>query len=482
MQTQLQVLSEAERDQIHERSLKVLLTVGVRVESLKGRKILKGAGGMVDENSGIVRFPRPLVEEALRIAPKKFTLGARRPNWDLEMNAGKCTLLPDGEAVAVIDRKIGEQRECTFQDWWEATILTDALDEIGLFWSMVESGKRSGSLPDQISYWSAIFRNFSKHVQITVDEKEWIPWFLEVLQAVFGDRQTIQQHHPISFLLCPQSPLMIDQQYTDAYLELVGWDIPVAAMPMPLMGATAPGNMISAIIQGNCETLAMLCLLQASAPGTPFIYAPILAKINPRSGMYSAGAIENGLLGAATIEMARYYNLPVEASGGGADHFIPGIQAAYERALNGLLPLLSWPDIFVGPGLLGGSMILSLEQLLIDVEVFRMSVHAHRGIPTGEGYWLDELICRLGPGGNYIGQRSTIQALRSGEWFIPELGIHESQKSWLLDGKQSVMDQAREKVDQILRGHHPLPLSEQSERELDAIHNKAAEAEGASGE
>jgi trimethylamine--corrinoid protein Co-methyltransferase len=252
-----------------------------------------------------------------------------------------------------------------------------------------------------------------------------------VLQVVFGDKQAIQQRHPISFLLCPQSPLMIDQQYIDAYLELLGWDIPVAAMPMPLMGATAPGNLISTISQGNCETLALLCLLQASAPGTPFIYAPVLAKINPHSGMYSAGAIENGILGAATIEMARYYGLPVEASGGGTDHFIPGIQAAYERALNGLLPLLSWPDIFVGPGLLGGSMILSLEQLLIDVEVYRMSVHAHRGILSGEGRWLDEVIARIGPGGNYIGERSTIQALRSGEWFINDLGVHEAQRSWL---------------------------------------------------
>jgi trimethylamine--corrinoid protein Co-methyltransferase len=339
---------------------------------------------------------------------------------------------------------------------------------------MVGSGRRSGSITDLISYWRSIFRNFSKHVQITIDQKQEIPWFLEVLQAVFGDKQAIRHHHPVSFLLCPQSPLIIDQQFTDAYLELLGWDIPVAAMPMPLMGATAPGNMISTIIQGNCETLALLCLLQASAPGTPFIYAPVLAKINPRSGLYSAGAIENGLLGAATIEMARYYGLPVEASGAGTDYFMPGIQAAYERALNGLLPLLSWPDIFVGPGLLGGSMILSLEQLLIDVEVFRMSLHAHRGIASGEGSWLDAVICRIGAGGNYIGERSTIQALRSGEWFIPDLGVHEAQRSWLASGRQTVIDQAREKVDEILTGHRPLPLGEQVERELDDIHSKAA--------
>ncbi|NIN65203.1 MAG: [trimethylamine--corrinoid protein] Co-methyltransferase, partial [Anaerolineae bacterium] len=74
--------------------------------------------------------------------------------------------------------------------------------------------------------------------------------------------------------------------------------------------------------------------------------------------------------------MGRFYGLPVEASGMGTDHHVPGIQPGYERALNGMLPMLSWPDILVGPGLLGGSMILSLEQLLIDVEVFRMCKQA----------------------------------------------------------------------------------------------------------
>jgi trimethylamine:corrinoid methyltransferase-like protein len=45
--------------------------------------ILKEAGGQVDENNGIVCFPRSLVEEALPFSPKEIYLGARRPNWDL---------------------------------------------------------------------------------------------------------------------------------------------------------------------------------------------------------------------------------------------------------------------------------------------------------------------------------------------------------------------------------------------------------------
>ncbi len=149
-----------------------------------------------------------------------------------------------------------------------------------------------------------------------------------MLQAIFGDKETIRQTHPFSFLICPQSPLIIEEAHTDAYLALKGWDIPVAIMPMPLMGGTGPGNMISMTVLGNCEVLAMLCLIQAADPGTPFIYAPVLAVMNPRTGMYSAGAVENSLLSCAAIEMARYYELPIEGTGGGTDTFAPGIQAS----------------------------------------------------------------------------------------------------------------------------------------------------------
>ncbi len=469
MRTYLQVLSEEERHQIHERSLKVLHNAGVRVDTPLGRQILAEAGAQVDENTHIVRFPRALVEESLQLAPKEFSLGARRPEWDLEMNIGECSLLPDGEAVSVIDRQTSELRPCTFQDWWEATLLTDYLDEIGLFWSMVHSGRGSGTLPELIHYWISIFRGFSKHVQLEVLKKEMAPWLLEVLQVIFGDKDTIRREHPISLLLCPLSPLIIEKQTTEPYLDLLGWDIPVAVMPMPLMGGTAPGNMISTIIQGNCETLALLSLIQAGAPGTPFIYAPVLAAMNPYTGLYSGGAIENGLLGAAVTEMARYYRLPVEASGGGTDYYLPGAQAGYERALNTLIPVLSWPDILVGPGLLGNSMILSLEQLLIDVEVFRMSSHAQRGISANEGGWLDDVICRVGPGGNYLGEISTVNALRSGEMYIQDLGVHEPQTSWRSEGSPTVVDEARARVEEILASHQPLPLGENVERELQRI-------------
>lgn len=476
METYLRVLSEDEKAGVHERTLKILAETGVQVNTAKGRQYLQGAGADVDENTKIVRFPRALIEESLRLAPKQFTLGARRPGWDLPMNNGDCALIADGEGISVIDRKTGEHRPSTFTDWLEATRLTDALDEVGVYWAMVERGEEQESIPDTVNYWRHLFSNFSKHVQDASPKAEHSPWLLEILQAVFGDKETIRRTHPFSFLVCPQSPLIIEEQHTDAYLAVAGWDIPVAVMPMPLMGGTGPGNMISMTILGNCEVLSMLCLVQAADPGTPFISAPALAMMNPRTGMYSAGAIENGLLSCAAIEMARFYELPIEGTGGGTDTYAPGIQASYERAMNAMLPMLSWPDLMVGAGLLGGSMILSLEQLVIDAEVFRMNKQAHRGIEAQAGVWLDDVIQRIGPGGTYLGEKSTASNMRSGEWLIPRLGAHNTQKAWENAEKKDILEEAREKVETLLAEHEPLPLPPEVERELLHIEQKAKAA------
>jgi len=475
METYLRVLSDADRDRVHESTIKILVETGVKVETDLGRAYLKEAGAEVNENTKIVRIPRKLLEESLQAAPKKFSLGARRPGWDLGMNEGNCSLLIDGSGIEVIDHRTREKRPSISSDWFDATRVIDAIDEFGVYWGMVDQSDVEDSLPETINHWIQIFKNFSKHVQDASSTSSESAWLLEILHVVFGDKETIKKTNPYSFLVCPQSPLIIEGKHTDAYLATKGYQIPIAVMPMPLMGGTGPGNMISMTIQGNCEVLAMLCLVQAADPGTPFIYAPALAVMNPRTGMYSSGAIENALLSSAATEMSRYYGLPVLGGGGGTDTYVPGIQAGYERAMSSVIGTLSWPDLLVGPGLLGGSMILSLEQLVIDVELFRMSRQAHRGIPTQDEAWLEEVIQKVGPGGNFLGEKSTIKNIRSGEWLIPQLGVHDTEGSWVRSGRKDVLDEAREKVDQILKTHKPLPLDDDIQKELDKIYKKAQE-------
>jgi len=477
MRMQIQVLSEEERVQVHERSLKVLGVTGVRVLSARARQVLKAAGAEADEKSQIVRFPRALVEESLNLAPKKFKLGARRPGCELEMNAGKCSLVADGEAVSVLDLETGELRPGTFDDWLMATLLIDTLDEVGVYWSMVEGGFSSNSLWDFVSYWRKVLENCSKHIQDSNDSVEKSRLLLEILQIAYGNKETIRRTHPFSYVLCPMSPLVIDEGYTDAYLEMAGWDIPVAIMPMPLMGATGPASIISTVLTANCEVLAMLCLVQAAAPRTPVIYAPAPQSIEPHTWRYTGGAVENSLFGAAVTEMGRYYGLPVESSTGGTDQYSPGAQAGYERAINWTLPVMAWPDLLVGPGLLGGSTILSLEQMVMDVEVFRRCTRLSEGIPSVQERWLDEVIASVGPSGDFLKQKSTVKAVREGCWYFGKMGFHDTYEKWKAADMPDVIDEIHEIIKDILKDHQPFPLDASADRELQHLERHVRKAE-----
>lgn len=469
MTTRLTVLTDEEKGGIHEASLRVLARTGLRVDSAKARGLLKAFGAEVHDPSRMVRFPRAVVEQALAMATKEFSLGARREGWNLRMNAGNCLLCMDGQGVSTLDRRSEQVRPSTYQDLQEATILGNALDEVGIYWSITTATDREENPANFLIYLRDLLKNFTKHIQEPVSTTREAELLREVLQIVYGSSETIREKHPWSFLLCPLSPLVIEESYTDAYLAMTGLDIPVGAMPMPLMGATAPASLAATAVLGNSEVLGMLCIAQAAEPGVPFIYAPALALMDPRSGGYLSGAVENGLLGAIETEMGRYYKLPVMASGGSTGHFVPSIQSAIERGMNGLLTALSWPDIMVGPGLLGGSMILSLEQFYLDVEMFRMARRASEGLRVDEQSLLEEVISSVGPGGNFLAEDSTVEAIHAGQWYLSDLFTTTGYEQWVSRGKPAVLEQVRERVDQLLASHQALPLSDEAERELEVL-------------
>lgn len=473
METDLRVLSDNEVAQVHERTLKVLETTGVRVDTERGRAILKKAGADVHESSGVVRYPRNFVEECLRLAPRKFSLGGRRPGWEFPLNADKCTLLADGAAIFVLDSLTGERRDATRDDWLEATRLIDSLDQVGVYWSMVEPTFAEATPGDFVNYLRGMVTNFSKHLQDSTHTCEQSRLLLEVLGTVFGGREAVRAAHPFSFLLTPVSPLVIEAAHTEAYLETLDWGLPAAIMPMPMMGGTAPASLISTLLLANCDTLAMLCLLQAAAPGTPVIYAACPSIMDPYTGRFTGSEVEHGLLGAAVTELARHYELPVETSAGGSGTYHPGMRAGYERALNWSMVTLSWPDLLVGPGQLGGSLLLSLEQILADVEIFCRSLRLADGINAAESEWLDSELAAVGHGGNFLGRKSTREALRRGEVYVDGYDIRDTYETWYALGKPSLLTELHREVQEILKTHQPLPLDESVERELDRIERRA---------
>jgi trimethylamine:corrinoid methyltransferase-like protein len=136
--------------------------------------------------------------------------------------------------------------------------------------------------------------------------------------------------------------------------------------------------------------------------------------------------------------------------------------------LNWALPCLAWPDILVGPGLLDGATTFSIEQLILDLEVYQRCKRLRTGIDTAPDRWLEEVIEKVGHSGSFLAQRSTSQALRGGEWQLPALGFHDPYETWQ-QTRPDLLEEARQKANDHLTHHHPLPLEETVLRELDEM-------------
>jgi trimethylamine---corrinoid protein Co-methyltransferase len=68
-----QILSEEEKQNIHQQSLKVLADVGIRFMSKKALTILKQNGAQVDFDNQLAKIPETMVNEALWSRPERFT-------------------------------------------------------------------------------------------------------------------------------------------------------------------------------------------------------------------------------------------------------------------------------------------------------------------------------------------------------------------------------------------------------------------------
>ena len=78
----VELLTEAEVRRTHEASLEVLETVGILAHFAPAREVFKKHGCIVDDETGLVRFPAEVVEKYRKMAPPSFTFRGRDPQYD----------------------------------------------------------------------------------------------------------------------------------------------------------------------------------------------------------------------------------------------------------------------------------------------------------------------------------------------------------------------------------------------------------------
>jgi trimethylamine--corrinoid protein Co-methyltransferase len=457
----LSILDREAIQQIHDASLELLRDVGVRFGSEPAEALLREAGQSIDSASGAVRFAPELVEESLAKLPSRVHLAGRDEKRDVMLGTGEVHTCLDGQGTFSIDPESGQRRPSTMADLIAVTRLSDALDSVDLYWPPVVPS----DVPDSVRTIVEValgFAHTTRHVQHEIKHLHQVPPLLEMLDAVLGDRRRHAGRPIFSVVCCPVSPLQQEPEMTTACMELARNDIPICVMPMPLAGATAPVTLAGTLVMTYAEFLSAVVLYQQVRPGFPMILGIGATILDMHTGLYSAGAPELSLLNIAMTQIGKHIGVPVMAQGIVSDAKAPGTQAAYEKAVNGLSAFMAGSDVVNGLGLLDSHQLLSLEQLVIDDEVASLVKRMARGFEVDQEHIMLDLMREVGIGGNFLGQRRTLEHLKKGEHFEPKLSYRASYEAWW-DRRYDEVECARERAARLLKEHEVAPLGPEVE-------------------
>jgi len=462
------VLCKEDLDAIRWATLDILETTGFKINSEKCLKILEEAGCKVDYKSQIALIPSYIVEEALRKNQKNIRLCARNPKYDVNLDHRHVYITTDGNGTQTFDLKTGEKRASTKDDIVKSAIISDALDAVHIYWPMVSAQDYPGNI-QHLHDLEASLTNTEKHItfETTMSPKE-AKYQIEMAATVVGSEKELRRRPIISSLHCTSAPLQMDGRCMEAALEFAKAGIPTMFFGMPQLGATGPATLAGSIVVNNAEVLSCLAITQLECPGSPVIYGAGIAAFDMKAVKRAGGGPEHGLTSAAAGELARYYSMPSIVGGFVSTAKMPGAQASYEKFTSGFPPVFSGCDMIAGIGLLDDCTTLAFEEILIDAEIVKIIFRIAQGIEVDDDTLSIDVIRRVGPGGNFLAERHTLDYLRK-EHFIPELTDRRSYEAWLKDGAKDIVKKAKERIKIILEKHQPEPLEKDAQREIQEI-------------
>ena len=474
MRSQATYLSPPERERIHQDSLRILAEVGVRFHSGRARKLLAGSGARVDHDRELVWIGPELVEQALKTAPRSFTLGARQAAFDFLLPSAFTGYTLDGAATFAADFETNERRYAVTKDLIASLRIFEELPLGTVVWPNVvlhDIPEHSSDIRTAL----VSFMHSSKHIQHEIHHPAHVPYLIEGLAAILGSEAAIRERKIFSVCYCTIPPLTHDLEMCDACLELAQFHVPILPYPMPACGSTGPASLRSDIAVANAESLSALVLFRIASPGTPIIYGSAAGVTNFRTGGFVQGAAESALINTALGEMARFYGLPNTQAGCLTDAQEPGAQAMLEKMVTTLPLVLAGVDVINGIGEMATSQLLVQEQILVDHELACLCQRLKDGIEIGDAQDFFEDVARLGPGGHYLMEDNTVKACRSRQFLHSQLAERSTYEEWLKLGRPDMYAKARKKVQSLLAAPLKQPLPKEVVGKLEDIMRRADE-------
>jgi trimethylamine--corrinoid protein Co-methyltransferase len=441
-----------EEDTIHSQSIECLERIGVLVHSRSVLKMLQDAGATVDYGREIAKIPEKMVNEAIKKAPKGFTLGARDPSKDLRIPVQSHPFVSTaGVTVFMTDFETGKRRKASSKDLADFARLADGIPALDAFWPIVTTSDVPPHAQFANELWVSL-QNTSKHILGSAGSGTLgVPdarTQISLGAAVAGGPEKLKKHPLFSVLSCIVPPLTFETGAVEAQVEYARAGIPIISMSMCMGGMTAPVTLAGTILTLNAENLASLVITQTAAPGAPHIYCSEATLGNVVTGLIGYRGSEAPMIFAAAAQMARRYGLPKMSGILGIDGEKPGVQVPYGELSSLMLSSMSGTDLCSGVGGLDLDKGCSLEQVVIDAVMWEEYRAFMRKFEINEESAALKIIEAVGPGNSFLSSPHTARNFR-GQMYL------RGKNSELYGATMSdrMVEDARGTVRKLLKEH-----------------------------
>ena len=474
----IEVLDEEQVERIHEASLEVLETLGMKILSDQALDLLDSAGADVDRETRRVRFDRGLIAEYVAKTPTEFTLYARNPAHDVTFGGNRIVFTPVSSAPNCSDLDRG-RRPGTYADFCNFLRLAHSLNIMHFI----------GGYPVEPQDLPVPTRHLDCYYGfITLTDLAWRTYALSRQRCIDGidmlciargmTRDEVAARPGIMTMINTNSPLLLDGAMADGMIEMARAGQAVSITPFTLAGAMAPVTLAGALVQQNAEALAAIALLQIAKPGTPTLYGGFTSNVDMKTGAPAFGTPENSLATLAGGQLARRYGIPYRSSNVNASNTVDA-QAAYESEMSVWAAVMGHANlIHHGAGWLEGGLCASFEKMIIDVEILQMMAEFLEPIEVSDATLGLDAMAEAGPGGHFFGTAHTLARYETA-FYAPLVSDWRNFETWEEAGGLSATQRANGIWKQMLEEYQQPPLDAAIEEELQAFMAKRKEEEKA---
>ncbi len=425
---EIKVLTREQIETIHNYSLEILSTTGIRVDSLGARKLFTKALGVSDRDR-IVRIPAELVDRALKTAPSTVDIYDRRGNIRFQLGNCKRSQTRFGIGVTNLyyqDPATDAVTAFTRKHMELSTRLGSALSGFDVISTVGIVQDISPGLADLYGTLEMI-ANTTKPLVILISEKQCFDTSLDLLEHLHGD---LSEKPFVIPYFNPITPLVLNEDTADKMFSTVERGLPFIYNNYGMSGATSPITPAGSLALLNAELLAGLVFSQLIREGTPIILGSLAAGFDMQSmaGLYTPQTL---LLNVACAEMMAYYELPHSGTSGSGPGWGADLPASGTLWMNHLTSCLGKVGLapFVGGNF--DSLVFSPTFVVYCDEVIRQARFFNQGFDINEASVALSEIESIGPGGNFLISDLTVALCReinfsSSIW--PNLTLDQWQK------------------------------------------------------